>query len=287
MAKRKRLTPVQSGFLYPGTGQDTLRPLSQAGPSRPPIAAQAGEAAALSALEALRGEWQAARDGGRLVVSIPLEGVQTDHLMRDRVGLDAEALSALKESLRARGQQQPVEVVALAEGRFGLISGWRRMTALRELSDETGDARFASVLALIRQPEELAYSYVSMVEENEIRSDLSHYERARIVRRAQEEGVFPSEKAALQSLFASASYARRSKIKSFLPVVDALDGVLRFPSRMTERTGLALSKALETEGLAEALREALETRRPETPEAESACLLGVVARDSKAAPERA
>ena len=39
---------------------------------------------------------------------------------------------------------------------------------------------------LLRQPQDLAASYVAMAEENEIRADLSHYERARLVLRALE-----------------------------------------------------------------------------------------------------
>ena len=209
-----------------------------------------------------------------MVISVPLTQIEAEHLVRDRVALDEEDLAALKTSLRARGQQTPVEVVALDEaGRFGLISGWRRLTALRQLSDETGEARFGQVLALVRRPSELADSYVAMVEENEIRADLSHYERARIVRRALEEGIFDTEKQALQRLFAAASYARRSKIKSFLAVVDALEGHLRFPTCMTERTGLALAKALEAPGMVARLRAALAKADPRTPEAETACLV--------------
>ncbi len=281
MAKRKRLTPAQGivSGLEASAGVGEGRPTAPSGGPlgggsvRPPIAAQAGEAAALSALERLRGEWEAARAGGRMVISVPLEQIEAEHLVRDRVALDEEALGSLKESLRARGQQTPVEVVALEAGRFGLISGWRRLTALRQLAGETGEARFGQVLALVRQPVELADSYVAMVEENEIRADLSHYERARIVRRALEEGVFETEKQALQRLFASASYARRSKIKSFLAVVDALEGHLRFPAAMTERTGLALAKALEAPGMMARLRAALAQADPRTAEAEATCLL--------------
>lgn len=86
--------------------------------------------------------------------------------MRDRIGLDAAEMAPLVESLRTRGQQTPVEVVALEGGRYGLISGWRRVQALRRLCAETGDAaRFGTVLALLRQPRDAAEAYVAMVEE--------------------------------------------------------------------------------------------------------------------------
>jgi ParB family chromosome partitioning protein len=276
MAKRKRLTPAQSFLAAP-----------EALPAaRPPIAQVAGEAAALSALSDLEREWQDARESGRMVLSLDIHTVRADHLVRDRVALEPEALETLKASLRARGQQTPVEVVALGPGAYGLISGWRRLMALRQLHDETGEARFATVQALLRRPADLPAAYVAMVEENEIRADLSHYERARIVARALEQGVFATEKQALHGLFAAVSYAKRSKIKSLLPVVAALDGALRFPGQMTERLGLRLARALaEDPGLGAVLRAALDAADPQSAEAEAACLVQALAPAAKPAPE--
>ena len=108
---------------------------------------------------------------------------------------------------------------------YGLISGWRRLEALKALHAETGEPRFATVQALVRRPETAADAYVAMVEENEIRVGLSQYERARVAARATERGVFPSEKAALLALFATASRPKRSRIRAFLELYHALDGV--------------------------------------------------------------
>jgi ParB family chromosome partitioning protein len=139
------------------------------------------------------------------------------------------------------------------------------------------------VLALVRRPEGGADAYVAMVEENEIRAGLSFYERARIVMRAVEAGVYPTEKAALQDLFATASFAKRSKVKSFIGVVEALDGALAFPARIPERTGLALAKALSLDpGFALRARAALSPPAP-TPEAEAAVLARLLKRPR---PER-
>lgn len=188
-------------------------------------------------------------------------------------------MESLVESLRARGQQTPIEVVELAPGRYGLISGWRRITALKRLLDETGDARFAAALAILRRPEDASESYVAMVEENEIRVGLSYYERARIVVRAVEEGVYPTQKAALQSLFASASRAKRSKIKSFIVLVEALDADLAFPTQIGERLGLDLSRRLaEDPPFAEQAIAVLRDAAPEQAEAELALLAGLVSR---------
>ncbi len=100
------------------------------------------------------------------------------------------------------------------------------------------------VKAIITAPREAPDAYVAMIEENEIRVGLSYFERARIVVRSVQTGVFETEKSALQTLFAHASRAKRSKIKSFIPVASTLGGALNFPTQMGERMGLQLSKAL-------------------------------------------
>lgn len=241
-----------------------------------PIAQVAGDAAAMAALAEVSEELASARAGGRMVLALPLDAIAEDYLIRDRVAQDPEEMAALMQSIAARGQQTPVEVVELGPGRYGLISGARRMTALRRLAEETGEARFGTVLALLRRPEGGADPYVAMVEENEIRVGLSFYERARVVMRAVEAGVYDSEKKALQGLFATASFPKRSKIKSFIPVVEALDGVLRFPARIPERLGLRLSKALGERGFRARAIAALRAAKPATAEAEARVLTGLL-----------
>ncbi len=263
MAKRRRLDPVPQVDLAAPEQKSALPPIGA------PIARVAQDTAREAAFEELRSALTEARAEGRLIQKLPLDAVHLDHLLRDRIALDEAALVPLMESLRARGQQVPIEVTALGEGRFGLIAGWRRMAALKRLHAETGEARFATVLALLRSPETAGDAYLAMVEENEIRLGLSHYERARIVLRAVEAGVFPTTKAALQKLFAHGSRARRSKIGSFLGVVEALDGALRFPTDLGERLGLRLAAQIEADpGFADRLRRDLAAAAPETAEAE-------------------
>jgi ParB/RepB/Spo0J family partition protein len=240
MAKRKRLTPATPAYL------DTPAPETKSmftAPRSAPIADVARDASASAALNELSDSLARARDEGRMVVQIPLDQIETDHLVRDRVVVEEDAMQTLMTSLRSRGQQTPIEVVQLAPDRYGLISGWRRCSALAALAAEINDPA-PTVLALLRRPEEAAGAYLAMVEENEIRVDLSYFERARIVAKAVEEGVFASERSALQELFHAASRAKRSKIGSFLPVVRALDGVLRFPHMLSERLGLSLAQVL-------------------------------------------
>ncbi|QEW24010.1 Plasmid partitioning protein ParB (plasmid) [Marinibacterium anthonyi] len=270
MAKRKRLTPAQGDYL----SAPTLSPSTGLGPV--PIASVAGEAASVAALAELSSALQSARDEGRLIEALPIDSIAAGHLVRDRIQLDEDEMGALIASLRARGQQTPVEVVKVGSGRYGLISGWRRLTALRRLHEETGEARFATVRALVIAPESAEAAYVAMVEENEIRANLSHYERARIAHRAVAEGVFDSPRAALQGLYGSVTRSKRSKIGSFIGLVEALDGDLRYPWAISEKLGLALVKLLE-DGGAEDLRARLAQANPQSAEAEIAVLQAALA----------
>ena len=278
MAKRKRLVPLMTDQATdpPALSAETEPKSTLIAPfgAKPaPIALIASDAATTAAFDAVSDELRHARREGRLVQVLTLDAIAEDHLVRDRVGLDETELHSLIESLRQRGQQMPIEVVDLGGGTFGLISGWRRLVALRRLFDETGDAKYNSVLALLREPSDASAAYVAMIEENEIRAGLSYYERARIVAKAVEQGVFVDRKQALQTLFSTASRARRSKIGSFLSVVQALDGALRFPRLIGERLGLALSQALEADPeLGTRLVTTLTTENPVRPEDELALL---------------
>lgn len=268
MAKRKRLAPPLGGFA--DTAGD--RPAPDAGRMMPPVASQVGDSATTAALREVSDALRSAREEGRLLQRIPLDQVDTSYLVRDRIALNEEDMATLVESLRARGQQTPIDVVPLKEGLFGLISGLRRLSALKRLHAETGDPAFGSVLAHMRQPDQAGDAYLAMVEENEIRAGLSYYERARVVAKAAEAGAFDSDQAALKALFASASRPRRSKIGSFLGIYHALDGALRFPEAIAERQGLALAKALGRPDFAPALRRQLADAAPDSPEVEQALL---------------
>ena len=272
MAKRKRLSPAVG--IGPG---DT--PASSG--ARPPIASIAGDAATAAAFDSVRAELEGAQKEGRLVMQLPLEAVDRAYLIRDRIEMGEEDMAALTDSLRRRGQQTPIEVVDLG-GSYGLISGARRMAALAHLFAETQDERFATVQVLIRQPEDRAATYVAMVEENEIRAGLSYYERARIAHKAVTFGVFPTAKEALQSLYAGVSFSKRSKIKSFMVLVEAFDEVLRFPAQITERLGLSVIKAMaEDEDLEKRIYNALVYTPPETPAEEATLLTKALKPDPK------
>ena len=280
MAKRKRLTPLGIETAHPEadiSSPDSRAPETKAmhpfGVAPPPISRVAQDAAATAALREVAQELTQAREDGRLVQRLPLEAIVADHLLRDRLAADDDDMASLIDSLRAHGQRTPIEVTDLGHGRYGLISGQRRLTALLRLRAETEEARFDHVLALLRRPASASDAYIAMVEENEIRAGLSYWERARIAAKSVDAGVFASEKIALQRLFAAASRAKRSKIGSFITLVQALDGHLRFPAALPERLGLALVSRLEGQGQARAdLIAALRAADPATAAAEQATL---------------
>lgn len=282
MAKRRRLTPAEPGHT-PEAMLETkaMFPLGVARRAAP-IADVARDSSAVAALEEMTQSWADARQDGRLVIALPHNDIRLDHLQRDRIAVDPDDMIALKQSLLDRGQQTPIEVVALPNGAgYGLLSGWRRCQGLRALYAETGEARFAVVQALLRRPEDAADAYRTMVEENEIRANLSHYERARVVIKAVETGVFADEEMALTGLFGSVPRARRSKIRSFLGVVRGLDGALAFPEKISERAGLDLAQRLRDDPeMGARLRSALGQAAPVDAAAEQAVITAALQPDT-------
>jgi ParB family transcriptional regulator, chromosome partitioning protein len=249
MAKRRRLTPADLNAFTPPVALETkayLRP----GITPPPIAQVAGDASTTAALAEVSQVLATARAEGRLVQRLALTAIDTGYLVRDRIPGNQDEMQALMDSLRSHGQRTPIEVTEIAPGHYGLISGWRRITALTRLYTQTGDTKYDTVLALLRRPDAASDAYIAMVEENEIRLGLSYYERARIVAKAVEHGVFGSDKAALQALFATASRAKRSKIGSFLDIYRQLGAALQFPIALPERLGLTLAKLLSDDDAA-------------------------------------
>jgi hypothetical protein len=271
---RRRLSPVSADLAADVPRAEHFDPFRA---RAAPIARVAADAAGTAALAELAATLERARDSGRMVLDLPLDSIAPDHLARDRLPAEDAEMASLRESIRAHGQRTPVEVTPLAGALpYGLISGWRRLEALKSLLAETNEPRFSTVQALVRRPETARDAYITMVEENEIRLGLSQYERARVAARAAERGVFESEKAALLALFATASRPKRSRIRAFLEIYHALDGALRFPAALPERLGLALVERLRA-GAGPEIAAALAAAAPATAEAEQALLARLAA----------
>lgn len=197
-------------------------------------------------------EFRAAVADGRLLVRLAISEVRTDDLPRDRIDLEAAAssdeMAELKTSIRERGQKEPIEVFAVHNGEFQLKKGWRRLTALRQLHAETGDPRFAEVVARVSPGEgDRIALYIDMVEENVIREDLSFAEMAQIAivaaRDLEEEGL--DAETAVGRLFGALHKMKRSYIRSFVVLLEALGGDLKFPKAVSRNLGAEVSRRLQ------------------------------------------
>ena len=151
MAKRRKLEAPDAAELAALEEGFAAKPVpDRLGIGAPPIAAVAAETARLSdphesehRVKAARdasdaGAWREAREAGRIIEDLPVDAVIVEHMVRDRLTVSAQEMEELKASIRANGQRLPIEVVVLARGRYGLVSGWRRLEAIRSLAAESG-----------------------------------------------------------------------------------------------------------------------------------------------------
>lgn len=227
---------------------------------------------------------------GLLISELPLDQIDADAMIRDRTILDQEQMMELRQSIAANGLRLPIEVFEHAEGRsdgvrYTLVSGYRRLLAVRGLQELTENPKYDSIRAIVRPAQEADGAFVAMVEENEVRSELSQYERGRIAVISAQQGAFVNVEDAVNRLFATASKAKRSKIRSFAVIFEELGDMLEYPEALSEKRGLQLAQALR--GGAEArLRQSLADAVQDSPEAEWASVERVIA-TSDAAPRDA
>jgi ParB family chromosome partitioning protein len=199
---------------------------------------------------------------GLLVDLIPLEMVETNKLVRDRSKAPDLELSELSKSIDELGLSNPIRVEARNDGRYELIQGYRRLAAYRELLEETGDEeRFGKIPAAVAQAgDSLDALYRKMVDENLVRKDVSFSEMAQLAldfaADPETEENDPGKAVAL--LFRSASYSKRSYIRTFIRLNQTLGSILQFPSQVPRALGVALvARIEEDENLPNDIRKAL------------------------------
>lgn len=204
--------------------------------------------------------FRTAQDEGRLLSSIALMDIQTTDLPRDRLDLDAVAVSdemeELKASIKERGQKEPVELYYDASGQLQLKKGWRRFTALSQLFSETGDASFSTIIARIETGtvDRLA-RYIDMVEENVVREDLSFAEMAQVaILAAKDENTDGGDAEAMVSrLYGSLHKVKRSYIRSFVFLLESLGDDLKWPKVVPRNLGVDVARVLKASGNASVL----------------------------------
>lgn len=295
MARRRKLEAPSSADLSK-LEEEFRSETSGAGSGRglAPIAQVAADSAALSQpsspedrtrlahLERREADLKGAETEGRLLVDLPVGDIDADAMVRDRSVIDAGEMLELRLSIAANGLRLPIEVYELPEtggarvARFGLVSGYRRLMAVRELLGLTEDDRYKTIRSIIRPAADADAAFVAMVEENEVRSELSQFERGRIAVLASQQGAFLNVEDAVNKLYATGSKAKRSKVRSFALIFEELGDMLEFPDVLSERRGLKLAQALRQGGEA-ILREALAERSVASGEEEGALIDAVIA----------
>lgn len=290
MAKRRKLEAPSADDLS-ALEAEFRRETAPKGPLSAPIAQVAADTAqaadhrsAEEKAEIARNRSDAERlreaeEAGRLILEIPLAEIDEGALIRDRMSMDGGDLEELKRSIASHGLRLPIEVFERQDPgsgkRYGLLSGYRRFVAVQGLRDLWNGERYDTIRAVVREPSAMGGTFVAMVEENEVRSDLSHFERGRIAVLAAQEGAFLNTEAAVDALFATGSKAKRSKIRSFALIFEELGDMLIFPESLREKDGLKLATALRAGGES-AIRDALAEAAPETPDEELAVLLDAI-----------
>ncbi|MGA0614321.1 ParB N-terminal domain-containing protein [Paracoccus sp. KR1-242] len=195
--------------------------------------------------------FRAAQDQGRLLELLPVDDIRTDELPRDRLDLSlvasSDEMEELKASIRERGQKEPIEVF-ISGAAFQLKKGWRRLTALKQLWAETGDERFSKVVARISKERSSRIDlYIDMVEENVIREDLSFAEMAQVAIAAAEDLNTDGQgaDALVGRLYASLHKMKRSYIRSFVFLLQRLEGALPFPKAISRNQGSEVARKLQ------------------------------------------
>lgn len=209
--------------------------------------------------DALAQEHVRLKRAGLITDLIPLDAIDTQKLIRDRApGADYE-LAELVASIREIGLSNPIRVEPAGKGRYELVQGWRRLSAYRELLAETGDAQAWGQIpaGIVARGDQLDQLYRRMVDENLVRKDISFAEMAQLaVHYAMDPQTAEHDaEKAVAILFKSAGYQKRSYIRNFIRLVEALSGALLYPQEIPRALGLALSQRLdEVPGLAAAIK---------------------------------
>lgn len=177
------------------------------------------------------------------LISPPIDDIARDAFPRDRTFRRDAAFDDLYRSILRDGLRQPVDVCAVDDTPpYALISGYRRLTAVRRLRDE-GFAGFDTIPAFLLRPATVADGVAMMVAENEMRSDISPWDRGRILVEAVRCGYFETIDNAIAHLHPGADRARRMRLRSLAMVVETFEGTLADPHGLSQARLLRLAAA--------------------------------------------
>lgn len=207
------------------------------------------EAAIRAENDGLAHEFVRLRRLGLVTDQIPVAEVRTSKLVRDRSQRRDPELDELKASIRELGLSNPIRVEKV-DGGYELIQGYRRLSAYRELFEETGDEAWSRIPAgMVAPGETLVDLYRRMVDENLVRRDISFWEMASFVRAYVNEPEIGGNDLdeAVATLFRSANRQKRIYIRHFIVLVAALEKALRWPEAIPRALGLSLVRRMEAD----------------------------------------
>ena len=166
------------------------------------------------------------------LTQIPLSEIDESALPRDRTHMNGQAMEELRLSIYATGLRTPIEVFELREPdethKYALISGLRRLTAMRQNASEWADAP-TQVDAFIRQPRTMTDALKLVLEENELRADPSPWERGEFALAAVEAEIFDTIDAAARALYPAANRMKQTRIRWCAEIVKEFRGKLAEP----------------------------------------------------------
>jgi ParB family chromosome partitioning protein len=116
------------------------------------------------------------RSSAEQLVYLPLDKVYI-HPLNVRKVRDEQKIAELKESIKSLGRiDEPITVIPDLNGKYGVIKGSRRYTALKELVNERWAPSGSGIPCIIRQMDDFEAHQVSAIE-NIQRDDLQPFEK--------------------------------------------------------------------------------------------------------------
>ncbi|MDO8982510.1 ParB N-terminal domain-containing protein [Cypionkella sp.] len=202
------------------------------------------------------------------ITQIPAAEIFEHALLRDRSHLDTTALEDLAASIARDGLRQPIEVWALSQPtethRYGLISGLRRLTATRLLHSRNPSAH-TTIPAFLRTPASIPDAMAQMIAENEIRENLTPWERGLTLATCVAQDLFPTIDAAIAALHPTATKQKRTRLRTLALVAEELEDAFTTPELLSQNQIERLAAALRG-GLTPLIHQILkENRRASLP----------------------
>jgi ParB family transcriptional regulator, chromosome partitioning protein len=168
--------------------------------------------------------------------------IDSEALIRDRSLQNPAALDDLIRSITEIGLRQPIEVFGLTPhahnpSLYGLISGHRRLRAFVAMGR-------TEIPAILCNPADIPAAMAAMISENENRSQITPWEKGRLIQSLIEDGQYTDPDLAIDALYPSATRQQRTRIRNCHMVFAAFNYFIVTPERLTTQQIDRLAMAL-------------------------------------------